>query len=184
VRVQQDGDTALSQLLEQLADGAAAGGIERARRLVEEQEIGRADEGLREAEPLLHALGHRLDRAFRRILQADEAEESLSFRRAAVGAGEALVEGEELDRRVPAWETEELGEISERAACLRGERWLTVDGRLAGRGTDEAARDLDERRLAGAVRPEQAHELALVDLEVDALQRLDRAVLLRKAPDG
>ena len=109
---------------------------------------------------------------------------SLSFRRAAVGAGETLVENEELVCRVPAGEAEELGQVPERAACLRGERRVAVYRRFAGRGTDEAAGDLDERRFAGAVRPEQADELALVDVEVDALQRLDRAVPLRKTPHG
>src|SRR5207248_6866959 len=50
-------------------------------------------------------------------------------------------------------------------------------------GPDEAARDLDERRLAGAVRAEQADELSLLDVEVDAVQRLDAPVSLAQAPD-
>jgi len=68
VRVEEDGDAALSQLLEQLPDGAPPGRVECAGRLVEKQQIRRADQRLGEAEPLLHAFGHRLDRAVGRVL--------------------------------------------------------------------------------------------------------------------
>ena len=47
-----------------------------------------------------------------------------------------------------------------------------------------ALEDLDRRRLAGAVRAEQAEDLALLDLEVDAAHRLERAVRLPQAADG
>jgi hypothetical protein len=40
----------------------------------------------------------------------------------------------------------------------------------------QAGHDLDERRLAGTVVTEDAGDLAGVDLEVDALQRIDVAV--------
>ena len=49
---------------------------------------------------------------------------------------------------------------------------------------DKAARDLDKRCLPGAVRAEQANQLALLDYEVDTPQRLDPAVALRQSPDG
>src|SRR5712692_6621939 len=54
VRVEEDGDTAAAQLLEQPTHDAAADGVESARRLVEEDEPGRADERLGDSEPLLH----------------------------------------------------------------------------------------------------------------------------------
>src|SRR5262245_2586025 len=37
----------------------------------------------------------------------------------------------------------------------------------------ETAEDVHERRLAGPVRPDEADDLALVELEVDAAKRLD-----------
>jgi hypothetical protein len=40
---------------------------------------------------------------------------------------------------------------------------------------------LDQGRLAGAVVADQADDLAAVDLEVDVLERLDRAEALREA---
>ena len=48
-----------AQLLEQPPHGAPAGGVERARRLVEQQQPRAADHRLRDPEPLLHALRHR-----------------------------------------------------------------------------------------------------------------------------
>ena len=49
---------------------------------------------------------------------------------------------------------------------------------LAGVGLAEALEDLDGRRLAGAVRAEQAEDLARADLEADAVNRLDLAIVL------
>ena len=53
-----------------------------------------------------------------------------------------------------------------------------ADQDRAGRGCDEAADQVERRRLAAAGRAEQAEELALGDLEVDLRQRLLRAVAL------
>ena len=44
---------------------------------------------------------------------------------------------------------------------------------VAARLRDERGDDPDDGRLAGAVRPEQGEEIALVDLQIDALERLD-----------
>src|SRR5207244_6269607 len=48
VRVEEDRGPAAAQALEELADGAAADRVERARRLVEQQETRLADERLRD----------------------------------------------------------------------------------------------------------------------------------------
>jgi hypothetical protein len=40
--------------------------------------------------------------------------------------------------------------------------------RRTGRGQQERRQDLDRRRLAGAVRAEQAEQLAALDVEADA----------------
>ena len=69
-----------------------------------------------------------------------------------------------------------------RAARLPGARPGDL-GRAVARA-DEPDEDLDERRLPGPVRPEEADELPLPDLEVDAPERLDRPVALPQAVDG
>ena len=52
-------------------------------------------------------------------------------------------------------------------------------------GVTMPADDADQRRLAGAVRAEQREDLALVDVEVDRLQRLHaRRIGLAQAADG
>src|ERR671933_53556 len=48
----------------------------------------------------------------------------------------------------------------------------------------EAADDLHQRRLAGAVVPQQAEDFALVQAQVDVAQRLDRAEALGHAFDA
>jgi hypothetical protein len=49
---------------------------------------------------------------------------------------------------------------------------VTVDRHGAGAGGDDAAYDADQRGLAGAVGAQQREDLALADLEIDVLERL------------
>ena len=53
-----------------------------------------------------------------------------------------------------------------------------VDGGVAAGRDEEAAEDADERRLAGAVRAEEAEDLAARDLQRDAVERADGAEVL------
>ena len=92
---------------------------------------------------------------------------------------------EHLVGRVPAGEAKQLGQIAERRPG--GARARAARPRPRPRPpalAHEPDKDLDERRLPGAVRPEQADELALPDLEIDASQRLDGAVPLGEAANG
>ena len=91
---------------------------------------------------------------------------------------------EQLVGAHPAREAEQLGEIPERAAGGERARRRPAHLDLPAARADEAAGDLDERRLAGAVRAEQPDELALSDLDVDARQRLDLPVALVERPGG
>ena len=59
--VEKDGDSPLAQLNQELADDPPPNRVERAGRLVEEQEPGRSNQRLGEPEPLLHPLRHRFD---------------------------------------------------------------------------------------------------------------------------
>jgi hypothetical protein len=54
---------------------------------------------------------------------------------------------------------------------------------MPARRAHEPARDLDERRLARTVRPEESDQLALPDVEVDAAQRVGRSVALVQVAD-
>jgi hypothetical protein len=50
---------------------------------------------------------------------------------------------------------------------------LAADHRSAAIGQDQAREDLEERRLAGAVRPEESEDLPLLDVKIHSAQRLD-----------
>jgi hypothetical protein len=50
---------------------------------------------------------------------------------------------------------------------------VAVDGDRAGAGIDDAADDVDQRRLAGPVGPEQGEDLAAANVQVDALEGLE-----------
>ena len=88
------------------------------------------------------------------------------------------MELEQLRRRGPAGEPEQLGQVPELAPRVRRPGRRPADPDLARGGPREAAGDLHERRLAGAVGPQEPQELALAQLQVDALKRLGRAVAL------
>ena len=50
---------------------------------------------------------------------------------------------------------------------------MPVDVRVSSRGLDESAEDLDNCGFSGAVGPEEAENLALLDLEADTVQRIN-----------
>ena len=184
VRVEQHGDPAPTQLLEQQPDRAPTHGIERRGGLVEEQHARLTDERLRDTESLLHPLRHALDAAVGGIGQRNELEQPLALGRAAARAAEPLVQLEHLVGGVPAGEAEELGQVTERGTGGARARPRTRHLGLPAPRSHEADEDLHERRLPGPVRAEQADELPLADFEVDPLQRLDGAVALGEAAHG
>src|SRR5436190_11589194 len=57
--------------------------------------------------------------------------------------------------------------------CRPSRHVAILEQHAAVRRTIEAAEDVDERRLAGPVRPDQADDLALPQLERDVAERLD-----------
>src|SRR5262249_55845106 len=72
------------------------------------------------------------------------------------------------------------GEVADVLADAGGaDRLVEHDGGAVGRRQD-AEQDLDQGRLAGAVLAEQPEDLALLDTERDALERLDGAEGLDK----
>ena len=58
-----------------------------------------------------------------------------------------------------------------------------VEPRFAAVGSDQAAKNVDRRGLAGAVRPEQAIDLARSHMEADAAQRVHSTEALSEIDD-
>jgi hypothetical protein len=114
VRAQQHGHPTGAQLLQHLAHVAAPGRVERARRLVQEQHPWSADQGLGDAEPLLHPLGHVRDAAAEDVGEADEVEQLAPLAGSVPRAGEPLMQRQHLVRGAPGGKAEELGQVPER----------------------------------------------------------------------
>src|SRR5262249_10818673 len=116
--------------------------------------------------------------------EADQLEQLAALAFPSVRTGEPLVQLEQLVGARPTGEAEELREVAERRARLARACARTAHLRTSRARPHEPARDLHERRLAGAVRPEQPDELAALDGEVDSGQRSDVAVPLDESADG
>src|SRR5206468_2601334 len=148
-------------------------------RLVEEQEARLRGERARDAEPALVAVGKPPGRLVTADLQPEQLQQprGAPARQARPRAG---AEGGDLD--VLAYgQTGERPAVLERArepeaaTAVRAPRGdvASLEGHGAGRWKVEASEDVDERGLAGAVRPDQAHDLVAVELEGDVSEGVD-----------
>src|SRR5882762_5241887 len=91
-------------------------------------------------------------------------------------------EHEVVPGRLTFVETGLLREDPDRGADLRvlPSEAVARDLRCSGRRTDERAQQAQRRRLARAVRPEEAEDLALTHLEIEPVDRDERAEALRE----
>src|SRR5205823_4957313 len=161
-------------------DRGLAGEVETVERLVEQKQLRPADERLGDQEPLLLAAGELADRLRRVAARPDELEHlgdaarllprTREPRQRDPPARAVEAEAHEVDPPDPGAgvEVAPLRQVADlrvpvarRPAEHRG---------LPGRKRQQAEDGLDERRLAGAVRAEHRHELAVADLQRDSLE--------------
>ena len=166
VRREEDGLAERAERADHLPRRAARLRVEAGGRLVEEDEVGVADERDAEVEPPLLAARERLDPRARLLLEPDERDHLVDVPRRAVVAGEDRV------RLAHGEVRPELGLLQDDADPLAEVRprplgIVSEHAHLAGVALAVALEDLDGRRLAGAVRPEEAEDLSLLDREVD-----------------
>ena len=184
--VQQHGDPPLAQALEDAADEPAPGGIQRAGGLVEQHEPRRADERLRDARGAA-ACPSTSSRRAARVASARPTSSSSSRAlggarlRSGRGAGAARAARPPSPNRGSG--TARPGSPWRRARATLPARCPQASAVPLGRA-HEPAGDLRQRRLARAVGPEQADELALGHLQVDAGQRFGAAVALADGAEG
>ena len=156
------------------------------RRLVEEQEVGLVEKADGRVEAALHAAGEILDRLLGPAGELDELEE---LRGPALQIGprhvvepapeEQVVHGVEL-----VVEGHVLGHDAQ--AVLQapvGEEVAAVEGHRPGEVAERSGQDRDERRLARAVRTEQAQDLALLEVQGEPVEGQDVAVGLGQVLD-
>src|SRR5947199_230073 len=138
-------------------------------------------------EALLPAAGERAREAV--AVRADVREVDCPFDAlATLGAFQAINRAEELEvlhHGEVAIEREGLRDVADVRAHLLAVALdvEAVDGGVAAGRDEKAAEDADERRLAGAVRTEEAEDLAARDLQRDAVERTNGAEVLADVLD-
>src|SRR5262249_43389321 len=146
--------------------------IEPGGRLVEEQEVGRADEGAADGEALLLPAGEVLVARARLVLEAHLGEDRARVVALRVEGSKEL---ERLEHGEPIVEPRLLERNSEALAegSLVGRPAETEHLDVARARLDQPLEDFDRRRLPRPVRPEQTEALAALHLEVEPADGLD-----------
>ena len=190
MRVEQDGRAVRGRFgAQDVADLAAADGIDAVGRLVEQQHVRRMQQRDGDAEALRHPLRILLDADVDPLRDAQlfQQLQRTALDRGVVHAGHLPEDRQRLPRGEVAGDFVPLGQVTDAAAALGIAGRQSAEARFAGGGAGEVEQDLDGRRFAGAVRAEKAEQLAFADAEVDAVQRGDprasdrRPVLLFEA---
>ncbi len=178
--------TLVDQATEELEDLDDPERVDRGRRLIEDEEVGRLHERIGDPQPLPHPARVRADEVVGAAGQADLAED-------LVDGGRRLVTAEAVEpRRVaevlasghPLVEADGIGQVADPPldlARLPGGIEAHDLGLAVGR-LGEAEQHEDGRGLAGPVLAEEPEDLARVDREVEVVDRGQRPVLLRQPP--
>ena len=178
----EDDRRVLGEPLDEGADLENLDRIEAVRGLVEDEDLGLVQDRLGEPDTLTVALGELRDRPDQVLAQA-RGEHGLLHRGDPLFDGDApelrhheqilLDEHFRVERRV-------LRQVANLA--LNGQTVdldvYAADGHRARRGLEVAGQDLHHRGLAGAVLPEQTHDVAPSDLEVEVLHGPESTVPL------
>ena len=162
-------------------DGVAALGIDADGRLVQHEQLRVVEQSGRDVHAPFHAAGERVEAVVAPVGQLGQLEGLVDP--GCHGTAPELVQpGKELEI-LPGGEVGVEGHIlghvaDERLDIEIADRLLAGDGDGPLVGLEQAAHHLHGRRLAGAVRPEQAVDLALEDAEADAVDGEARAEAL------
>ena len=176
VRGENDGGAAIVDLAQELPHRAADLDVDPGGGLIENQQPRLVHQRARDHQAALHAAGQAARDAPAPLPQLQLLEVllgALARYRARDAVEARLVDHD----RVRGLEHVEVQFLRHDADAGLGRLQLVVDvvaedARLAGGLVDERGDDPDERGLAGAVGSEQREEVAPLDLEVDALERL------------
>src|SRR5262245_21465622 len=174
VRRRDDGGQAVgSQAPQQIPELAARDRIHAGRRLVEEQDLGPVDQRAAERELLLHPARERVCAPIAKWLELRiDWRDAVAF---ALGR-RAEDRREETDVLLDA-EVRIQRELPSHVADTRSQRPQFTDDVLAedaggsAIGHEQRREDAEERRLAGAVRADEAEQLARADAERHAVER-------------
>ena len=174
---QEDRLAQRAKCADHLPGGPARGRVEPRRRLVEEDEIGVADERDSEVETPLLPARERLDARPPFLLEADELDHLVDVARMGVVAGKEAVDlADRQHGGALGVLQDDADPLSQLPRCVA--RVVPEHRGLARIPRAVTLQDLDRRRLPGPVRPEEAENLALSNLEADPAERFDAVVRL------
>ena len=156
-----------------MPEGLAQLDIDAGRGLVQHDDGWLVHQGLRDQHAALHAARELAHIGIRLVGQAQAFEQLVDPGVVVAHTEIARLDAQRFTHIEEGVEHELLGHDAELAAGLRvvGLHVVAQDADLAARGAHQAGEDADEGRLAGAVRAEQAEELALFDGQADVVKR-------------
>ena len=177
-----DDELILCDFLQQIHDLHARLTVERAGRLVSQQDIGVVDDGARDGHALHLAAGH-LVRRFVQLVAQTDLFQRLDGARAPLLAGDAGERERELDVCQHALVRDEVIALKDKAdgvvavgipvAVIVFLCGAAVDDEIAGGVAVEAADDVQQRGLTAAGLAKDCNKLILAEGDVDALERFD-----------
>ena len=185
LRGQQDRAAVGDQVPDRVPHLAAGARVQAGGRLVEEDQRRPRDQARREVQPAPHAARELRQRPVGGLLEPELLEQAAARSReprpsAALQASEQpqVLAGREVlvDRRVLAGDADQLADTMRLAGDVDAE-----DPRLARVDRQQRREHPQHRGLAGAVRSEDAEDLALAHLEVDAVDGAQVAELLHQS---
>jgi hypothetical protein len=182
MRGQEDALAKRPQVADCLPGLAARGRVEAGRRLVEEDELRIADERERKVEASQLSARERAHARFALLAETDELDHLAHVSCPLVIAGEELEDLPDGEEGVHGRGLEDDADARPKVAAGAG-RIGAENLHRAFVPAPVALEDLDGRRLAGAVRPEEGEHLARLDAEADPVEDLARAVRLLQAGD-
>ena len=179
---EQDGCAAIGETLDDLPGLASGGGVEASGGFVEEDEVGVADHAGGEVESALLSAGEFVAATVGVFGEADQLERFVDIHRVLVELGgevEHFAGGESLAGRAALEDdADAAGEgvaLVARVEAEHGNRTLVA--------VPVALHDLDQRRFAGPVRPQQRVHLPGLNAQIDPVYGAYRPVALHEPPD-
>ena len=187
MRGQDDGDAGGAERAHHLPHVLAQFDVDAGGRLVQEQNLRLVRQRLGDQHAPLHAAGQRHDLLILLVPERDVLQHLLDEGRIVRLAEQPAAEGAGRPHRLEGVGVKLLRHKPDHGArgAVVADVVVAVHRHGAAGRIGDAADDVDQRGLAGAVRPEQRENLAAPDLQVDAFQRLEtRVVGLGKISNG
>src|ERR1700675_1235038 len=171
---QDDGDAFGAQAAYQCAHVAAQFAVHARRWFIQEQYLRLVGQRFGDHHAALHAAGQFHDPGTAFVQQREVAQKPLDKRGVRRPAKQSAAEAYRRPYRFKRVGGELLRHQADYGSGgpIVAHDVVAIRGHAAAAGDHYAANDIDQRGLAGAVRPQKSEDLALVDIEVDLLQGL------------